>query len=303
MSSGAFELRYRHPNNPLQLRQANYEGLSHENLDPLKSELVFGDKRFPAVLVALERRDGKWWSLGQVVASIRRCYPDAAVRQIRSTSERACGCDEIRVRGRRRVYLNNRPLPISHLDPEFVQFADRNGELQPWLEAIPAREWPDLTFFARSRWLTGEQYHKGVERALDELDSPVELRAKSLHRLAWADLEFFRDDVTSKWPAPESAGCAVDEPLRGSPEPSNTAAFPGIQQAPARHRGPRPGTVDRYRDGDRALYPEVDRLMQDEHLSRTGATLKLAEANRVAGVGSADSHARRLAQRFARERR
>jgi len=298
-SSGAIELRYRHSDDPLQLRPADYEGLSPKNFDALKSELVFGDERFPAVLVPLEQGDSEWWSLGQVVAWVRRSFADATVRQIHAALESACACDEIRARGRRRVYITDRPLPISHLDPEFVRFADSDGELQPWPEAIPAREWPNLTFFARSRWLTGEQYHDGMERALDELGSSVELRSTLLHRLAWMDVEFLRHDAISKWPAPESADGAFD--LRRSPEPSNTPAALGAQQAAARHRGPRPGTVDRYRDSDRALYREVERLMQDEHLSCTAAAMKLAEARRVAGIGSAESRARRLAQRFARE--
>jgi hypothetical protein len=32
------------------------------------------------------------------------------------------------------------------------------------------------------------------------LDSPVELRSVSKYRLAWKDVEFWRDDVIPEWP-------------------------------------------------------------------------------------------------------
>jgi hypothetical protein len=58
-SSGTVELKYRHPDDPFQLRHADIGGLSPENLDPLKSELVFGNARFPAVLVLMQGAAGE----------------------------------------------------------------------------------------------------------------------------------------------------------------------------------------------------------------------------------------------------
>jgi hypothetical protein len=69
----------------------------------------------------------------------------------------------------------------------------------------------------------------------------------------------------------------------------------------SRKPGPAPGTVDRYAEKDRALFPEIERLMK-EGLSRSAACEKLARDDRVAGAGSSESRARRLSDRF-RDRR
>jgi hypothetical protein len=91
-------------------------------------------------------------------------------------------------------------LPMDHHDPNFVWFADYYSRLQSWFEPISADEW-DLIFFARPIPKTGEQYHEAVARALDQLDSPVELRSVSKYRLAWMDIEFWQDDVIRGWAA------------------------------------------------------------------------------------------------------
>jgi hypothetical protein len=44
-----------------------------------------------------------------------------------------------------------------------------------------------------------ELYHVTLTRALDQLASPVELRSVSKGRLAWKDVEFWRDDVIQEW--------------------------------------------------------------------------------------------------------
>jgi hypothetical protein len=88
---------------------------------------------------------------------------------------------------------------MDHYDPEFALFADHHSRLHSWFEPIPADEWKDLTFFARPIPKTGEQYHEAAVRALDQLDSPTELRSLSKYRLAWKDVEFWRDDVIQAW--------------------------------------------------------------------------------------------------------
>jgi hypothetical protein len=54
-SSGIAELRYCHPDDPLQSRRADFEGLCLENLDPFRSELVVGDARYSARVLLLDR--------------------------------------------------------------------------------------------------------------------------------------------------------------------------------------------------------------------------------------------------------
>lgn len=51
-------------------------------------------------------------------------------------------------------------------------------------------------------------------------------------------------------------------------------------------------------ESDRKLYPEVERLMRDEHKSATAAARQLAEAGQVVGAGTEESRARRLAKRY-----
>jgi hypothetical protein len=67
---------------------------------------------------------------------------------------------------------------------------------------------------------------------------------------------------------------------------------------PKLRRGPKPGTLNRYVDSDRALFPEMQRLMRDHQLSATAAARRLAEDGKVAGVGGSESRARRLVDRF-----
>jgi hypothetical protein len=67
-------------------------------------------------------------------------------------------------------------------------------------------------------------------------------------------------------------------------------------------RGPAPGTVDRYGKYDRALFPEVERIMSEGDKSPYAACCELAENGKVKGVGTAESRAKRLASRFKKER-
>ena len=69
-----------------------------------------------------------------------------------------------------------------------------------------------------------------------------------------------------------------------------------------RRFGPTPGTLRRYEAADRALYPELERIMAEKQMSRTAAALDLALADRVAGVGTPHSRAKRLAALHKRDR-
>ena len=65
--------------------------------------------------------------------------------------------------------------------------------------------------------------------------------------------------------------------------------------------GPEPGTLRRYDAADRELFTELERIMADEQKSRSAAAHDLALANRISGVGSAQSRAKRLAALHQRE--
>jgi hypothetical protein len=70
-----------------------------------------------------------------------------------------------------------------------------------------------------------------------------------------------------------------------------------------RRRGPARGSIDRYGETDRALFPELKRIMKADRVSLTAAALKLAESTidgkkGVPGEGTALSRAKRLVARY-----
>jgi hypothetical protein len=144
--------------------------------------------------------DTPWWRLGDVVEWVQAVEPAAIVWQIRIELEGRCASGRIRAHGRRWLYRPDKPLWIDHRDVQFVLFADQYGWPQSSFEAMAAREWKDLTFFARPTPKMDRQYDVALEQALAQLVSPVELRSLSKHRLAWRDVEFWRADVIREWP-------------------------------------------------------------------------------------------------------
>ena len=84
-----------------------------------------------------------------------------------------------------------------------------------------------------------------------------------------------------------------------------TADESGDEVAPPPHRsgrGPKPGEVGRFDTLDRALYPDIERLMVADRMSLTAATQTLADKGRVAGNGVPESHAKRLARLYNNDR-
>lgn len=136
-----------------------------------------------------------WWTLLRVAEWVHTIDPTVGVGDLRMALASRCALGRIHAHGHRWLYHFDAVLPINHHDPLFVGFAEQHGRLDPWFAEISAEEWRDLAFFARPTLVAGEQYHEALERALDRADSPVELRSISKHRLAWADVEFWRDDV------------------------------------------------------------------------------------------------------------
>jgi hypothetical protein len=68
-----------------------------------------------------------------------------------------------------------------------------------------------------------------------------------------------------------------------------------------RRRGPKPGTLDRFGEADRALFPELEAMVRDARVSVTEAATRLAEANRIVGTGTPSSRAKRLAELYRRQ--
>ena len=69
-----------------------------------------------------------------------------------------------------------------------------------------------------------------------------------------------------------------------------------------RRRGPEPGTLKRYRESDRELFPEIERIMRVDKVSATAAAKNLADEGRVEGTGTLASRARRLVAAYHAQR-
>jgi hypothetical protein len=78
--------------------------------------------------------------------------------------------------------------------------------------------------------------------------------------------------------------------------------FPMTAAPPPRAaKGPVRGEIDRFGDADRALFPEIERLMKSQHLTSTEAVRQIPE-DKLAGRGTLDSRIRRVSDLFRREK-
>jgi hypothetical protein len=106
----------------------------------------------------------------------------------------------------------------------------------------------------------------------------------------------------------EPHGDAGRENVKPAGEPRSQEDKPlSTAPRPRKRRGPVAGTVRRYEATDRELFPEIDRMMRDQHISSSEAALRLAtgkvEDEKVEGTGSAESHAKRLGSLYRAARR
>jgi len=128
----------------------------------------------------------------------------------------------------------------------------------------------------------------------------VSATAAAVRQLGIFDLDLAKSEVrTEQGPRPalifaRATGTTAQKPGK-----------PAVDQLSQKsNRGPKPGTLRRYEASDRALFPEIDRLTPPSgQLSPTAAARKLAEEGKVAGTGSLESRAKRIAALYIAERR
>jgi hypothetical protein len=166
---------------------------------------------------------------------------------------------------------------------------------------------------------------------LDNNFSGGTLNWKSSRAVAWWPVAFASDELVVAWldfitpshvnapaeiaatlPIQESeqmlvaflSGALQDESVQSEPASTLTLLVnaAGDNQKPQK-RGPRPGTVDRFGTADRALYPEFEALLRPADpnvptMSRSEASLQLAQAGKIRGVGTSESRAKRLRDRY-----
>jgi len=96
----------------------------------------------------------------------------------------------------------------------------------------------------------------------------------------------------------EAAAPATESDLdKPAPEPKQPAPERAATRR-ARH-GPLPGTINRFALADRALFAEMATLIEQRHVTPGEAARKLS--GKIAGPGSDNSKARRLATRYRTE--
>jgi hypothetical protein len=74
-----------------------------------------------------------------------------------------------------------------------------------------------------------------------------------------------------------------------------------VAPPPRAAKGPVPGEIDRYGEVDRALFPEIERLMKLQSLTITEAVRQIPE-KQLAGRGALESRIRRVSDRYREEK-
>jgi hypothetical protein len=153
---------------------------------------------------------------------------------------------------------------------------------------------------------------EGRERELGKLDltSVVETKFEPIPPEDFADLALviWNDECrlhgTTKWLAP-GLGYEMKEwrsvRFRATVAPKYDPPPAKSLPIPKGRRGPEAGTIRRYDEADRALFPEIDKKMA-LGMSRYAAALCLARDGKVKGAGVEESRAKRLASLHKRER-
>jgi hypothetical protein len=77
--------------------------------------------------------------------------------------------------------------------------------------------------------------------------------------------------------------------------------------APKKRPGPAPGAVDRFAKSDRAVYSDFEALTNptnhnERKMSRTEASLKLADDRKILGSGTTESRAKRFRERYRKDK-
>jgi hypothetical protein len=105
-----------------------------------------------------------------------------------------------------------------------------------------------------------------------------ELEYSDLIGLGWTRQLMIPAAVFDEWLKVDQSGSHPKKPARG-------------------RRGPKPGTVSRYGEADRALFAEMDKLIPQAGSARAAA-LQLAWDGKISGDGTEESGAKRLERKY-----
>jgi len=118
--------------------------------------------------------------------------------------------------------------------------------------------------------------------------------------MASDDMEHVSSPLPNAGEIPQGAeGIVLGQP---SADPEATPSPIGASPSAKARRGPAKGSIDRYGEADRALFPELEQIRKEHHLSLTEAALRLAEGKiegkTVLGYGVPLSRAKRLVKQY-----
>jgi hypothetical protein len=102
----------------------------------------------------------------------------------------------------------------------------------------------------------------------------------------------------------ESEGLLGDSEAPASTANLEMAGEQSMERAPSARKtrhGPARGAVDRFGKSDRALFPQMKRIMRTGPKTAYAAALELASAKKIMGTGTSESRAKRLVRRFLKE--
>ena len=119
----------------------------------------------------------------------------------------------------------------------------------------------------------------------------------------WGDNRWtaYRQAVLDLWPSRLPASQTAPDKQQDERLVRPTPSTPMAAQSPRAAKGPVRGKIDRFGEADRALFPEIERLMKSKRLTSTEAVRQIPEG-KLAGRGTLDSRIRRVSDRFRREK-
>jgi hypothetical protein len=119
----------------------------------------------------------------------------------------------------------------------------------------------------------------------------------------WSDprvqLDFYRDAVRIEG---QTRGVRVFLTEPALPKPTPAEPQPEGRHAP-RRPGPAPGETDKIARQRRALFSDIDRVLEEEAKSTTEAVRKLAESQELPGSGEPTSRVKQLVRQYNKEKR
>jgi hypothetical protein len=136
-----------------------------------------------------------------------------------------------------------------------------------------------------------------LQAAIDTPPSGDIARSTDIIRSEYLERCWIRRRMLDRWLAKHELPRSPSRFLPAGPQSSVTPPATPRKQG-IRRRGPKVGTVARYDEGDRALFPTMDALIPQLGGSTRAAALQLAWDGKVDGKGTEESRAKRLERKY-----